>query len=248
MLLILTGLVAGGAWMGAQFSPRQPATVALDVGLSMIRLAVPFLMLVQIQDLVAREVERRLILNSLTYPRSRAAFLLARYAAIVTAAWAVTWVLALVLGLVVVGVGKTYAQATPVALGAPYLAVVTACCLDFAVVAAFAALAASVATTPNLVLFSGLGFMIAARSVSVIITLLSREQELVTGAQWYHQGLQSVQWFLPDLAALDIRAVALYGKWAFLPTPVWGLAVMPLAYSCLAVSLACLAFERRQFA
>jgi hypothetical protein len=40
------------AWLAGQFSPRQPATVALDVGISFIRLALPVLVLLQIQDLV----------------------------------------------------------------------------------------------------------------------------------------------------------------------------------------------------
>ena len=64
--LILGALLVAAAWLAGQFSPRQPSTVALDVGLSLIRLVVPILALLQIQDLVAREVERRLVLTSLT--------------------------------------------------------------------------------------------------------------------------------------------------------------------------------------
>ena len=72
----LGALVIAIAWLSAQFSPRQPATVALDVGISFIRLVVPLLLLLQIQDLLAREIDRRQILTSLTYPRSRSSFLL----------------------------------------------------------------------------------------------------------------------------------------------------------------------------
>jgi uncharacterized membrane protein len=63
-IALLTLLVVSGAWLASQFSPRQPATVALDVGLSFIRILIPFLALLQSQELVAREVERRLIMSS----------------------------------------------------------------------------------------------------------------------------------------------------------------------------------------
>ena len=40
---VLAGVLAAVAWLSGQFSPRQPATVALDIGISFIRLAVPLL-------------------------------------------------------------------------------------------------------------------------------------------------------------------------------------------------------------
>jgi Cu-processing system permease protein len=100
---------------------------------------------------------------------------------------------------------------------------------------------------PNLVIFGGMGFMIAARSASTIVQLLERERDLVKGGDWYYQGLQGVQWFLPDLAALDVRAIALYGKMEFLPQGAWALIVMAVGYVSLLLVLACQRFERRQF-
>lgn len=244
---VLALLVASGAWLASQFSPRQPATVALDVGLSFIRILVPFLALLQSQELLAREVERRLILSSLTYPRSRSSFLLARYAAITVVAMIITLVLAAVLAGVVMVVGKSYAQATPVSLGLPYFITIFFILLDVAVVIAFAVAVATVATTPNLVIFGGIGFMIAARSASTIVQLLERERNLVSGADWYHQGLQGVQWFLPDLAALDVRAIALYNRMEFLPQGAGALIAMAVGYISLLLVLACQRFKRRQF-
>jgi hypothetical protein len=93
-----------------------------------------------------------------------------------------------------------------------------------------------------------MGFMIAARSASSIVLLLAREQDLVKGAHWYQQGLQWVQWIVPDLAALDVRSVALYGKLEMLPQSLWALVLMALGYVAVLLILACMRFERRQFA
>ena len=243
----LVVLLAAVAWLAAQFSPRQPATVALDVGLSFIRVVIPLLALLQTQDLLAREIERRLILTTLTYPRSRSSFLLARYVAIVAVACALTALLFVVLAGVVTFAGRNYDQMTKVALGFPYLVTLFFLLLDIAVIVAFAVALATVATTPNLVFLGGIGFMIAARSASTIVQLLEREQELVKGAQWYHLGLQNVQWFMPDLAALDVRSIALYDKMAFLPQSSWALVLMAVGYILVLLVLGCLRFERRQF-
>lgn len=240
-------LVSVAAWLSSQFSPRQPATVALDVGLSFIRLLVPFWAILQVQDLLAREIERKLILSSLTYPRSRSSLLLARYAAVVAVSLVLVVVLAGALAGVVSLVGQTYAQATPVALGWPYIATCFYMMLDIAVIAAFAQAIAALSTTPNMVLLSSIGFMIAGRSASTIVALLEREQGLVKGADWYHQGLQNVMWFLPDLASLDVRSAALYGKADLLPQQPLPLVLMALGYIALMLTLGCIRFERRQF-
>lgn len=245
---VLSVVVAACAWLAGQFSPRQPDTVALDVGISLIRIAVPVLGLLQIQDLLAREVDRRLILNSLTYPRSRAIFLLGRYLAVVTLASVLTALLLAAVAAVVASGSDDYLQVTKVSLGLPYLLTGSLIWLDAAVVIAFGVALASVSTTPHLVLLGGIGFMVIARSASTIVALLAREHELLKGAELYSQGLQWVQWIIPDLSALDVRAIALYGKMELLTASSWALLAMPLGYIALLVMLACLRFERRQFA
>lgn len=244
---IMVILLAACAWLSAQFSPRQPATVALDIGLSFIRVAVPFWFLLQTQDLLAREIDRRLILTSLTYPRSRTSFVLARYFAIVLVTLGLTALLFIVLAGIVDLSGQDYDQVTKVSLGVPYLVTFFFLILDFAVVTAFAVMLSTISTIPNLVFLAGFGFMIAARSASTIIQLLERENQLVKGAHWYHQGLQGMQWAMPDLAALDVRPIALYNKMELLPQAPWALVVMALAYVAVLLTVACLRFERRQF-
>jgi ABC-type transport system involved in multi-copper enzyme maturation permease subunit len=120
--------------------------------------------------------------------------------------------------------------------------------LDVAVILAFGVVLATVATTPHLVFLAGVGFMVIARSASTIVKLLQSEGELVVrGAEWYQHGLQWVQWLIPDLGALDVRPIALYGKMEFLSATVWALIVMPLAYIIVLLAIACLRFGKRQF-
>ena len=117
------------AWMAAQFSGRQPATVALDVGLSVIRLALPFVVVLLLQELLSREFDRRLFLTSLTYPRSRHLFLLGRFFAVLVLVIGQLLVLAAGLAVLVAVLAREYAQATPVALVSPMLPNTIACTL-----------------------------------------------------------------------------------------------------------------------
>ncbi len=247
VVAICAALLVATAWLAGQFSPRQPSTVALDVGISLIRIILPLLALLQIQDLVAREVERRLVLTSLTYPHSRAIFLVARYSAVIVAALIVTLVLCTALAGVVAWVNQVYPQATPVALGMPLAITSALIWLDVAVVVSFGLVLATISTTPHLVFIGGVGFMVIARAASTIIQLLETERDLVRGADWYHQGLQWVQWIVPDLASLDVRQIALYGKMELLTASPVALLLMPISYVIVLLLIACAIFSRRRF-
>lgn len=244
---VIGAILVAVAWLAGQFSPRQPSTVALDVGLSFIRIVVPILALLQIQDLVAREVERRLVLTSLTYPNSRAQFLLARFFAVLTTAMVSTVFFCVLLAVAVTWVKMTFTQTTNVALGVPYVITAMMIWLDIAIVTAFGLVLATVSTTPHLVFIGGMGFMIIARSASTIIQLLETEREIVRGADWYHQGLQWVQWLVPDLASLDVRSIALYGQMELLTTSPLALVVMPVCYVIALLVIASASFSRRRF-
>jgi Flp pilus assembly protein protease CpaA len=58
-VLVLGILLMGVAYLSASFSPRQPQTVALDVGLSGLRFSLVLFALFWIQELVGREIESR---------------------------------------------------------------------------------------------------------------------------------------------------------------------------------------------
>src|SRR5258705_4396399 len=79
-VLVVLGLLAmGAAYLAAQFSGRQPNTVALDVGISGIRFIALLMVVFWCQELVAREVERKTVFFALAYPVPRSLYLIGRY-------------------------------------------------------------------------------------------------------------------------------------------------------------------------
>src|SRR5262245_9714094 len=74
-------LMVGVAYLAAAFSPRQPQTVALDVGLSGIRISLVLFALFWTDQLVGREIGAKGILLTLSYPVPRSHYLLSRFAA-----------------------------------------------------------------------------------------------------------------------------------------------------------------------
>lgn len=240
-------VVALASLLSAYFSGRQPATVALDVGFSTIRLLLPLLIVLLVQDLLSREFDKRYYLSSLTYPRARSSLLLGRFAAVL----ALVLGLLLALGVVQIGlvrfIGGYYPQATSVDLGQPYLIVSTFIAVDLLVLTSLATLLAVVASTPSFVLIGTLGFMLVARSYGSIIELLSRQAGLVSYADGYRASLGVLGYLLPDLGALDLRMLALYGKPEFLPSDWPWLLLSSLGYAISLLAMAVWALQRKRF-
>lgn len=245
--LWLVVIICLAAWMGAQFSGRQPATVALDVGLSLIRITLPVLGVLMLQELFSREFERRYFLASLTYPRSRYYFLLGRLGALMALLAVLLFVLASALAVIVVWVGQGYGQGTPVSLGLPYWISIAFILLDLFVVLALGTLLSVVASTPSFVLVGTLGFMLIARSFSSIVALLLHNSWLVGGVEAYGNSLGLLGYLLPDLAALDVRMIALYDRMEFLPADWFWLVVANQAYAMAFFALAVWALNRKRF-
>jgi len=241
--------LAGGVLLIVLLGGRQPATVALDVGLSVVRLLLPLVLVLMVQELLSREFDRRYYLSSLTYPRARHGLLLGRFAAVLMLVFALLTVVALLLGLVVGLIGKEYEQTTPIALGAPYLITVAFIGLDLLVLAALATFLAIVASasTPSFVLIGTFGFMLVARSFAAIVALLTRESWVVEDAETYRSGLGVLGYLLPDLGALDVRMIALYGQWQFLPADWPWLVLASLTYASGFLALAVWALQRKRF-
>lgn len=235
------------AWMAAEFSGRQPATVALDVGLSVVRLLLPLVLVLMVQELLSREFDRRYFLSSLTYPRPRHGLLLGRFVTVLVLVLGLLVAAALLLGLIVGMIGEEYAQSTPIALGAPYLITVAFVGLDLLVLAALAAFLAIVASTPSFVLIGTFGFMLVARSFAAIVALLARESWVVEDAETYRSGLGVLGYLLPDLGALDVRMLTLYGQWQFLPADWPWLVLASLTYAGGFLALAVWALQRKRF-
>ncbi|WP_256573079.1 ABC transporter permease subunit [Pseudomonas sp. CC6-YY-74] len=234
--------------MAAQFSGRQPATVALDVGLSVMRLLLPLVLVLMTQELLSREFDRRYFLNSLTYPRPRHNLLLGRFLAVATLTLGLLLAMALLLALLVGLVGQGYAQGTPVALGQHYLVTIAFVGVDLLLLTALACLLAVVASTPSFVLIGTFGFMLVSRSFASIVELLSRDAGVVGDAESYRAGVGLLGYLLPDLGALDVRMVALYGKMELLPADWPWLLLSSLAYIAALLALAVWALQRKRFA
>ncbi|MCV2219320.1 hypothetical protein [Thauera sp. Sel9] len=241
-------IVVACAVLAAQFSARQPVTTALDVGLTTIRLALPIIAILLLQELLSREFDRKLYLTSLTYPRPRHQFLLGRVAAIALLMLGLLAVLGVLLAGLTTWIAHGYAQSTPPDLGLSYLVTLAFIALDLLVVLAIGTLIAVTTTTPSFVLIGTLGFMLVARSYSAIVALLTRDSTLVGHADSYQSSLSLLGYLLPDLAALDVRMISLYGQWQFLPED-WALRVVSaLAYAAALLGLSVWALNRKKFA
>lgn len=244
--LLLVTLSA--AWLAALFSARQPATVALDVGLSAIRIAVPLMVVLLVQELLCREFERKIFLNSITYPRPRHHFLLGRVIAILVLLLALLAVLATAVVALVAWIASGYHQAMHPALDGRLLLVLSFVALDFLIVLAIGTLLGVLARTSSFVLLGTLGLMLVARSYSSIVELLTRDNTLVGDADIYQSSLSLLGYLIPDLAALDVRMVSLYGQVQFLPDD-WPLRVIStLAYAAALFALAVWTLNRKKFA
>lgn len=235
------------AALSALFSGRQPSTVALDVGISVMRLSLPLLLILLMQELVSREFDRRYFLSSLSYPVSRLDFLLGRFFAIVGMVLFAQFVMAVSLAILVILVGTGYVQSSPVNLGLPYVVTMGFMSLDLLVICSVALLLAVVASTPSFVLVGTFGFMLIARSYSAIIELLLRETYIVGDPEGYRTGLGMLGYLVPDLGKLDVRMVALYGYWDFIPSDWIVLVVISFIYVFALLCLSVWLLERKLF-
>lgn len=249
--LLLAGcsllVLVSAALLAALFSGRQPATVALDVGFSVMRLLLPLVLVLMTQELMSREFDRRYFLNTLSYPRSRHHLLLGRFSAVAFLVLILLLILAIALALLTGGVEQGYSQATPVALDRHYCVSIAFVGVDLLLLAALAFLLSVVASTPSFVLIGTLGFMLVARSFSSIVELLSRDASVVGDAESYRTGVGLLSYLLPDLGALDVRMIALYGNMDLLPADWPWLLLSSLTYTVALLALAIWALQRKRF-
>lgn len=239
--------VLGLAIMAGQFSGRQPATVALDVGLSVMRLALPLLIILLVQELISREFDRRYILSSLTYPRPRHRLLLGRVATVLLLSSILLLIMGVALAGIVSQIGMGYEQKTPISLGTEYWITLVFIAIDLFVITSIATLIAVVAATPSFVLIGTLGFMLIARSYSSIIALLQRERYLLDNTDQYQQSLAMLHYLLPDLGALDMRMITLYDKLELLPAEWPENLIATVAYGVTLLAMALFFLHRKQF-
>lgn len=247
--VLLVGLaLVGVAYLSASFSPRQPQTVALDVGLTGLRTALALFAIAVMQDQVGREVDRRTVLLTLAYPVSRAAYLVGRYVGVLGLVSAATMVLSLLLWVAVLVASPQYEQEFRVQLGVSYWIAILGVWIDVAVVTAFTLLISSLSTVAMLPLSLGLVFAVATRAIGAVQDYLSKGadgQEALVAR--FGPAIDLAVWLVPDLSRLDWRAWPMYGIQPEL-TDI-ALAISTAAgYTALMLGLAIQAFDRREFA
>ncbi|MCK9283315.1 MAG: ABC transporter permease subunit [Rhodocyclaceae bacterium] len=249
MIFAIGLLLIGGAYLASLFSPRQPQTVALDVGLSGLRFALVLQALFWVQELVGREIERKTVVLSLAYPVPRSHYVLGRFFGIALLLAVATLILALLLWLMVLSSGRGYDSARQVALGLPYWLTIGGLYLDVLVVLGFALCLATLSTVLVLPLALGAVFAVIGRSLgSVMDFLLTRQAdgdaEMV--AQ-FGPVIRVIYRLLPDLSRLDWRDWTLYNLAPDGAGLTWSL-LMAGGYILLLLAIAVLAFQRREFA
>lgn len=246
-VLVLGALLVGSAYLASMFSPRQPQTVALDVGLSGMRFTLLLLSLFWIQDLFSREIERRTVVLTLAYPVPRADYLIGRFLGIAALLALAATTMALLLLCAVLASGG-YSAARPVDLGLAYWVTILGLYLDVLVVTAFAICIAALSTVLILPLALGAAFAVAARMLGIVIDLLLTKQGDgdVEMAARFGPFIRIVRWVVPDLSRLDWRDWPLYQLTPD-PTVLMWAAFMALSFIAIFLLLAIRAFSRREF-
>lgn len=244
-LLILGVVLLGAALLAASFSGRHPVTVGFDVGLSGIRILLLLIALVWVQDMLARDIERKTLYFILAYPYSRTQFLLARFATLALLAAFATLLLGGLLALTMLLLGSEYQQLTPVAADGRYALVLFGIWLDLLVVIAFAVLLCSLSTTPFLPLLLGLAFALAARGLGPTFDYLRNAANAdPTQVRWFRPILEHAYAWMPDLSRLDWRSMVLYDL-PVDPQLILLSVLMALAYSTMLLAAAAWVFQRR---
>lgn len=246
-IFLLGVLLVVVAYLSASFSLRQLRTVALDVGLSGLRFCLVLFAITLVQELLGREIERRSIVLALSYPVSRAGYLLGRYFGVLALVGAAAAILALLLLIAVLASGGHYEQQFRVELGWAFWAAIFGVWLDVAVVAAFTLLITTVSTVPMLPLALGAMFAIAGRALGAVVDYVSKGADGQTDLV-IHYGpvLNVVRWLLPDLSRLDWRTWPMYGVQPDAASMLLG-GGMAVLYSAGLIYLAIYTFSRREF-
>lgn len=247
-ILILGVLMVAVAYLASMFSPRQPQTVALDVGISGLRITMVLLALFWTQELFGREIDSKSVMLTLAYPVSRAAYVIGRFAGIAQLLLIAAMLLATLLWLSVLTSGGGYAAALPVALGTPYWATIAGIYLDVLVVMAFAFCVTTTSTVLMLPLALGGMFAVSARLLGLVADLLlvrhgDGDQGL---AEKFGPVIEVLRWVLPDLSRLDWRDWPLYQQYPGTEGILWSV-VMALAFSGALLAIAVNAFNKREF-
>jgi ABC-type transport system involved in multi-copper enzyme maturation permease subunit len=216
----------------AMLTVGSEVKIVKDLGLSAVSV---FGLLIAVfigVSLVSKEIERRTVFTLLAQPIARWQFVAGKYAGLL---------LVLASNVVVVGGAVLAAVALMGESPAPLVAAIALILIELAVVAAFAVLFSSF-TNPMLAAVGTVAVYVAGH-LSWSFDLLRKRVTTVAGRALC-DALHAV---LPNLDRLDLKADAVHG--AAIPAGTFAAAAAYGAFYALAVVLlACIVFERREFA
>lgn len=232
LILAVALVVVGGSRFVAMLTVGSEIKIVKDLGLAAISLFGLLIAVFVGVSLVSKEIERRTVYTLLAQPVARWQFVAGKYAGLL-----------LVLASNVLVVGSAVLAAVAV-MGEPPWVLVPAIALilvELAVVAAFAVLFSSF-TNPILAAVGTVAVYVTGH-LSWSFDLLKKR--VAAGlARSLCDGLHAV---LPNLDRLDLKAEAVHG--AAIPAGTFAAAAAYGAFYALAVVvLACVVFERREFA
>ncbi|MBV1774383.1 hypothetical protein KSF73_01515 [Burkholderiaceae bacterium DAT-1] len=246
-LILFVGVaLIGIAWVSGNFATRAPQTVGFDVGFSLIRIVMVLLGLFWVQELFAKDLERKTAIFALAYPVARWKFLVGRLIAITLLCWITISVLAILLLFTVKQILPDYQQAFPLHLGHDYLLPFAGLYLDMLVIIACGILISTLSETPFLPFFTGIIFAFSARGLGAALAYLQ------TGNFSPDQlgpkmapVIKAMSWVLPDLGRLDWRQIVSYGTWPDTSIMLLGSA-QAVAYAVVFIFIAAFIFARRE--
>ncbi|HKJ87956.1 MAG TPA: ABC transporter permease subunit [Gammaproteobacteria bacterium] len=246
-LLVLGMAIVFGAALFSTFSGRHPTTVGVDLGLSVFRIIGVLLALFWAQELFIKELEQGRLHTLLSLPQPRSHYLIGRFLGVALLLAGTLLFFGLLLWLLGLWLASGYKQATPINNGWEWGPVLAFLWLDLLTITAFVWLMGTLAKTPMLPFGLGLAFAWAGRSLGPAIGyLFANEKGMRALREDLGGSLTALQWALPDLSRLDIRAGLLYGQWPPASDLLAG-ATMALGYTALLLGLAIWRFNTREF-
>jgi Cu-processing system permease protein len=246
LVMIFAFAVVLVAYLSASFSPRQPKTVALDVGLSGIRFSLVLLGLIWVHELIAQSINRRAVFFSIAQPIKRSSYLFGRFFGVVFMLVIASVVLGAMLMVVVSFSGGEYQQTFAVSQAGSYWLTMFGIALDGILVASFSLCIAGLSTVTMLPFVLGLAFAIAGKALGGVIEYLAKGADGDLSVQQLAPLIDAIQWVLPDLSRLDWRVWAMYGV-PLEPVAILWSCAMAFSYIFLMLFLAKVSFERREF-
>ena len=249
----LRGLLAFGAllmlcgYLAGSFSLRQPAVVSLDVGLTGIRGLGVLLVLFWMQETFAKEIDKKTIMLSFSYPLPRSTYVVGRFLGIVV----LVAIAVLVWGgaLFIVGYFSSwgYELGTRPVWGWAYGLVLLGIILDLVCIASFFLFTTSVSETSMLPFLVSAGFALAARSVGPVMGYLILSHDADPRLQAHILPVfEWCKWLLPDLSMLDWRDIVLYGRWPGMRQMLLGVSG-GVGYTSVMLGAAVISYSKREF-